>query len=95
MILAQISMSPENLLLGAVSALTAALSFVARLLWSKVGECETDRRQMRTDHETIRMELHSEINTIRLEYLSYVKGKTENRPCPQCQGSGRGKLGTK
>jgi hypothetical protein len=59
-------MSPEAMLLSALSAVTAALIFISRLLWTKAEECEKDRHQFRTD-----------IATLQNEYLVYVKSNSE------------------
>jgi hypothetical protein len=47
-------MTPEQLLLAALSAVTGALCFVAKLLWAKSVECETDRREMRDEIEILK-----------------------------------------
>ena len=59
-------MDPQQLLIAGITAVTGALTVIARLLWTKVSQCETDRAELRKEH-----------NELRVEYLAYVKDHTE------------------
>jgi hypothetical protein len=50
-------MTLESALLAALSAVTGALIFIARLLWSEVMDCKTDRLQLREEIETVKEEV--------------------------------------
>lgn len=56
-------MSPESLLLAAVSGLLTALLWVVKRLWDKAEICEKDRIKIRSD-----------IDALQREHLEYVKG---------------------
>jgi hypothetical protein len=47
-------MTTEQLLLTAVSAVTGALCFVARLLWARSELCERDRYELREEIEALK-----------------------------------------
>lgn len=47
-------MSIEALLLSALSAVTGALCYVARLLWNRSEECEKDRKELRDEIEALK-----------------------------------------
>jgi hypothetical protein len=47
-------MTSEQLLLTALSAVTSALCFVAKLLWDRSVQCEVDRREMREEIEVLK-----------------------------------------
>lgn len=50
-------MTPENMLLTALSAVTSALVFVARILWRRSETCEQDRRALYESMLQIKQEL--------------------------------------
>jgi len=50
-------MTPENMLLTALSAVTSALVFVARILWRRSETCEQDRRALYDAMLQIKQEL--------------------------------------
>lgn len=60
-------MDPQQLLIAGITAVTGALTVIARLLWTKVSQCETDRADLRKEH-----------HELRVEYLTYVKDHTEH-----------------
>lgn len=47
-------MTLENALLTAVSALTGALCFVAKVLWQRSEQCEADRAELRSEIESVK-----------------------------------------
>jgi len=47
-------MAPENLLMTALSAVTGVLCFLAKILWKRSEDCEHDRRELRTEIESVR-----------------------------------------
>ena len=50
-------MTLEAALFSALSAVTAALVFISKLLWSEVKDCKTDRLQLREEIETVKEEV--------------------------------------
>jgi hypothetical protein len=44
----------QNLLLAGIGGVTTALVFVCKLLWSRSEECEKDRRELRTEIESVK-----------------------------------------
>ena len=47
-------MTLENALLVAVSSVTGALCFLARILWHRSEQCEADRKELRSAIESVR-----------------------------------------
>lgn len=50
-------MTPEQLLLTAVSTVTAALVFVCNLLWKEAEACKTERIEMRKELGSVHNEI--------------------------------------
>lgn len=50
-------MTLEAALFSALSAVTGALIFIAKLLWAEVKDCKTDRLQLREEIETVKEEV--------------------------------------
>jgi|GEM_PF-2081108 len=46
-------MTSEGLLITAITAVVSALCYVCNLLWQRSGECEKDRREMRTQIDAL------------------------------------------
>lgn len=44
-------MSMQSVLLAGISAVTVALCFVCRLLWSQVEDCKTDRKTLHAENK--------------------------------------------
>lgn len=49
-------MTPETLLMSAVSAVTGVLCFLAKILWQRSEDCERDRRELREEIEAVKSE---------------------------------------
>lgn len=47
-------MDPEQLLLAGITAVTSALIFVVKVLWSRSEQCETDRISLRQEIEDVK-----------------------------------------
>lgn len=47
-------MSPEALLLSALTAVTSTLCIIAKLLWARSEQCEKDRIEMRLELERLK-----------------------------------------
>ena len=47
-------MTLETALLTAISAVTGALCFLARILWQRSEQCESDRKELRASIELIK-----------------------------------------
>lgn len=74
-------MTPEQLLLAGISAVTAALCYVARLLWQRSEQCEKDRYELREEIE----QLKSDHGTAKGTLIAYERCPT--RECPFKTGS--------
>lgn len=49
-------MTPENLLMSALSAVVGVLCYLAKLLWADSVECKNDRRELRAEIEKVKDE---------------------------------------
>ena len=49
-------MTPEQLLLSAITGVTSALVYVCRLLWNRSEQCEKDRTELRDEIEILKGE---------------------------------------
>lgn len=58
-------MTVEQLLLSALTTVTGALCFVAKLLWGRSEQCEKDRYELRKEIEAVKVQ--NGIATGRLE----------------------------
>lgn len=58
-------MTIEQLLLSALSAVTSALVYVARLLWIKSEQCEADRVALRREIEALKGEHGEAVGTLK------------------------------
>lgn len=58
-------MTPEQLLLSALTAVTSALLYVVKELWSKAKECESDRKELR--------QLVEDVKTVNGELRGYLQ----------------------
>lgn len=47
-------MTLENALLTAISAVTGALCFLAKVLWQRSEQCEADRKELRNEIEKVK-----------------------------------------
>jgi len=47
-------MTPEQLLLGALSAVSTVLSVLGKIIWDETKECKTERRALREELEEVR-----------------------------------------
>ena len=47
-------MTLENALLMAISAVTGALCFLAKILWKRSEQCESDRKELRAEIESVK-----------------------------------------
>jgi hypothetical protein len=68
-------MTLESALLAALSAVTTALLYVCRLLWSEVKDCKTDRIALREEIEAVKEEMG---------VLKGAKQIYERCPMPAC-----------
>ena len=61
-------MTPEQLLLSAITALTSALLFVCKELWRRSNQCEADRVALRQEIEDVKTtngELHGFMEAVK------------------------------
>lgn len=77
-------MSPEALLLSALTAVTSTLCIIAKLLWARSEQCEKDRIEMRFELERLQ-EANGLAKGTLISFQNCPEEACPFRPAPSCQ----------